>query len=123
MSQEFARNKGQEDDYMLGVMVNSADNRTELEKQLDHIAQELQRKYQRGKLQTVLEDAIDIILYVSYPNKETIGFDIGITTGGPNISLVYDRGVCQLRGARGSVTDAKIIDNEICEKILDYLSS
>jgi len=121
MSQEFARNQG--DDYMLDIMINSADNRTELEKQLDHIAQELQRKYQKGKLQTVLEDAINIILYVTYPNKETIGFDIGITTGGPSISLVYDRGVCQLRGAWGSATDTKIIDNGICETILDYLSS
>jgi len=108
MSQEF----GWKDD---------ADIRTELEKNLDFIAKELKDKFQRDELMDVLDNAIDIILYVSYPNKELVGFDIGITFGGPNIDLVYSRGVCQLRGAWGSATDRKDIDNEICETLLDYL--
>jgi hypothetical protein len=119
MSQEFGWNQG--DDYMLDILINSADNRTELEKKLDFIAKELKDKFQQDKLQEVLDNAIDIILYVSLPNKELVGFDIGISTGSPNIDLVYNRGVCQLRGSWGSASDRKDIDNEICETILDYL--
>ena len=119
MSQEFGWNQG--DDDMLDILINSADNRTELEKNLDLIAKELKDKFQRGELEDVLDNAIDIILYVSYPNKELVGFDIGISTGSPNIDLVYSRGVCQLRGAWGFDTDRKDIDNEICETLLDYL--
>jgi len=118
MSQEF-KNQGDED--MLDILRNSADNRTELEKELDFIAQELKDNLQKDNLQEVIDNAIDIILYVSLPSKELVGFDIGITTGSPNVSLVYRRGVCQLRGAWGSAIDQKTIDNEICETILDYL--
>jgi len=72
----------------------------------------------------VIEYAIDVILYVSYPSKEPVGFDIGLTTGGPNISLVYSRGVCELRGSWGDATATRHVDNEICETIIqDYLSS
>ncbi len=114
MSQEFGQNQGDED--VLDILINSADNRTELEKDLDYIAQEL-----KDNLQEVLDDAIDIILYISLPRKELVGFNIGLTTGNPNISLVYSRGKCQLRGSWGSLTDEKDVDNEICEMILDYL--
>ena len=104
MSQEFKQNQGLEKD---------------LKENLDFIAQELENN--KDNLQEVLDDAIDIILYVSLPSKEPIGFDIGLTTGGPGIQLVYSRGRCQLRGSWGSLTDEKDIDNEICETILDYL--
>ncbi len=119
MSQEFGQNQGDED--MLDILINSADNRTALEKNLDFIAKQLKDKFQQDKLQEVLDDAIDIIVYVSLPNRDLVGFNIGITTGGPNIDLVYNRGVCQLRGSWGSTTDRKDIDNDICETILDYL--
>jgi len=90
---------------------------TELEKHMDYIAQQL-----KDNLQDVIDNAIDVQLYINLPDKEPRGFDIGITTGNPNIDLVYSRGVCQLRGAWGSATDRKDIDNEICETILDYLT-
>jgi len=118
MSQEF---KNQRDEDWIDMIINSPFNRTELEKNLDFIAQELKDKFQQDKLQDVLEDALDIILYISFPSKELVGFNIGLTAGGPNIDLVYSRGVCQLRGSWGSLTDAKNIDSEICETILDYL--
>jgi hypothetical protein len=117
MSQEFGQNK----EDMLDILINSADNRTELEKNLDFIAKELKDKFQQDKLQEVIDDAIDIILYTSLPSRELVGFDIGITFGGPNIDLVYSRGVCKLRGHWGSATDEKYIDNDICETILNYL--
>jgi len=118
MPQEFDQNEEDEQmefEYMLGY-------RTELEKNLDLIAKELKNNFQKGNLQEVLDNALDIILYVSFPGKELVGFDIGLTTGGPNISLVYSRGVCQLRGSWGSMTDRKDINNEICETLLGYLS-
>jgi len=90
---------------------------TELEKHVDNIAQDL-----KDDLQDVIDNAIDVQLYISLPSRQLVGFDIGITTGSPNIDLVYSRGVCQLRGAWGSATDRKDIDNEICETILDYLT-
>jgi len=117
MSQEFGQNK----EDMLDILINSADNRTALEKNLDFIAKELKDKFQQDKLQEVIDDAIDIILYTSLPSRELVGFDIGITFGGPNIDLVYSRGVCKLRGHWGSATDEKYIDNDICETILNYL--
>jgi hypothetical protein len=73
-----------------------SDIRTELEKELDFIEQEL-----KDNLQDVIENAIDITLCVSLPSGEQTGFDINIVVGGPNIRLVYDKGVCQLRGAWG----------------------
>jgi hypothetical protein len=107
---------------MLDILINSADNRTELEKNLDLIAKELKDKFQQDELPDfLLDDALDIILHISLPSKELIGFEIGITKGGPNIDLIYNRGVCQLRGSWGSATDRKNIDSEICETILDYL--
>jgi len=116
MSQEFGQNK----EDMLDILINSADNRTELEKDLDFIAKELKDKFQQDNLQEVIDDATDIILY-TLPSRELVGFDITITSGGPNIDLVYSRGVCKLRGHWGSATDEKYIDNDICETILNYL--
>ena len=89
MSQEFKRKKNQGDEDMLDMLSNATDTRTKLEKDLDFIAQELKDKFQQDKLQEVIDDAIDIILYVSLPNRELVGFNIGITTGSPNIDLVY----------------------------------
>ncbi|MFP3214886.1 MAG: hypothetical protein RXR18_06790 [Nitrososphaeria archaeon] len=112
----------EDDDKMLDVLINSADNRTELEKHMDNIAQELNDSFLNDNLQDVIENALDVILYVSLPDKEPVGFDIAITIGGPNIRLIYSRGACKLQGAWGSITDEKDVDNEICETILDYLT-
>ena len=109
-----------EDDKMLDMMINTADIRTELEKHMDYIAQQL--KDNKDNLQDVIDNALDVQLYIDLPSKEPVGFDIGIVTGGPNIRLIYSRGACQLRGAWGSLTDEKDVDNEICETILDYLT-
>ena len=105
------------DDKMLDTMISMADIRTELEKRMDYIA-----KLLKDNLQDVIDEAIDVQLYISLPDKEPIGFDIGINFGGPNIRLVYSRGACKLRGSWGSLTDEKDVDNEICETILDYLT-
>jgi len=107
-----------EDDYkMLDILINSADYRTELEKHMDYIAQQL-----KDNLDDVIENAIDAQLYISLPDKEPVGFDIGINFGGPNIRLIYSRGACKLQGAWWSLNDEKDVDNEICETILDYLT-
>ena len=106
-----------EDDRMLDTMINSSLNRTELEKHMDYIAQQL-----KDNLDDVIENAIDAQLYISLPSKEPVGFDISIVIGGPNIRLIYSRGACKLQGAWGSLTDVKDVDNEICETILDYLT-
>jgi len=106
-----------EDDGMLYRMKNMADIRTELEKHVDNIAQQLE-----DNLQDVIDNAIDAQLYIDLSTKEPSGFDIGIVIGGPNIRLIYNRGACQLRGWWGSLNDIKDVDNEICETILDYLT-
>ena len=107
----------EDDDKMLDTMINSADIRTELEEHMDYIA-----KLLKDNLDDVIDNAIDVQLYINLPDKEPVGFDIGIVFGGPNIRLVYSRGACQLRGSWGSLTDEKDIDNEICETVLDYLT-
>jgi hypothetical protein len=104
-------------DKMLDTMISMADIRTELEKELDFIEQEL-----KDNLDDVIENAIDAQLYIDLSTKEPVGFDIGITIGGPNIRLIYSRGACKLQGSWGSITDTKDVDNKICETILDYLT-
>jgi len=106
-----------ENDKMLYMMENMTDIRTELEKHMDGIAQQLE-----DNLQDVIDNAIDAQLYIDLSTKEPSGFDIGIVIGGPNIRLIYNRGACQLRGWWGSLNDIKDVDNEICETILDYLT-
>jgi len=99
--------------------INTADIRTELEKHMDNIAQQL-----KDNLRDVLKKAIYVKLYIDSSTEEPTGLDVGIVIGGPDIHLVYDRGVgvCQLRGSCGPITDVKDVDNEICETILDYLT-
>jgi len=111
-----------EDDKMLYRMKNMADIRTELEKHIDNIAEQLIAQQLEDNLQDVIDDAIDAQLYIDLSTKEPVGFDIGIVIGGPNIRLIYSRGACQLRGWWGSLNDIKDVDNEICETILDYLT-
>jgi len=106
-----------EKDEMLYMMENMADIRAELEKHMDDIAQQL-----KDNLQDVIDNAIDVQLYIDLPTKEPRGFDIGIVIGGPSIRLIYSRGACQLRGWWGSLNDIKEVGNEICETILDYLT-
>jgi len=107
----------EDDDKMLDMMINTADIRTELEKHMDYIAQQL-----KDNLQDVIDNAIDAQLYIDLSTKELLGFDIGIVVGGPGIRLVYSRGTCKLQGSWGSVDVEKYVDNEICETILDYLT-
>jgi len=111
-----------EDDKMLCGMKNMEDIRTELEKHVDNIAQQLIEQRLEDNLQDVIDNAIDTQLYIDLSTKQPMGFDIGIVIGGPNIRLVYSRGACQLRGWWGSLNDTKDVDNEICETILDYLT-
>jgi len=105
------------DDEMVDTTINLTDIRTELERYMDYITQQL-----KDNLDNVIENAIDAQLYISLSDKKPVGFDISIVIGGPNIRLVYSRGICQLRGLWGSTTDEKDVDNEICETILSYLS-
>jgi len=124
MSQVFGEKWGDEDWRVETKNKIDSAIRTELERHLNNVARDLKTHLINGDLNKVLEDAIDVILYVSYPSRQPVGFDIGITTGGPNINLVYDRGVCELRGSWSGVTATKYVDNEICETImLDYFLS
>ena len=106
-----------EGDDKMSDKIITTDIYTELERYMDYITQQL-----KDNLQDVIDNAIDAQLYIDLSTKEPVGFDISILIGGPNIRLVYSRGVCQLRGSWGSITDEKDIDNEICEMILDYLA-
>jgi len=106
-----------EGDDKMSDKIITTDIYTELERYMDYITQQL-----KDNLQDVIDNAIDAQLYIDLSTKEPVGFDISILIGGPNIRLVYSRGVCQLRGSWGSITDEKDIDNEICETILDYLT-
>jgi len=102
---------------MLYKVMNMADIRTELEKHMDGIAQQLE-----DNLQDVIDNAIDAQLYIDLSTNEPSGFDIGIVIGGPNIRLIYSRGACQLKGWWESFEDVKNVDNEICETILGDLT-
>ena len=106
-----------EGDDKMSDKIITTDIYTELERYMDYITQQL-----KDNLQDVIDNAIDAQLYIDLSTKEPRGFDISIVIGGPNIRLVYSRGVCQLRGSWRSITDEKDINNEICETILDYLA-
>jgi len=99
------------------------DIRAELEKHMSYTLKTLDSHLEDGDIVDYLINyAIDAQLYVDLSTKEPTGFDIGITIGGPNIRLVYDRGACKLQGAWGSAAAEKYVNNEICETILDYFS-
>ena len=107
-----------EGDKMLDTVINMTDIHKELEQNMDYIA-----KLLKNNLQGVINNAIDVQLYISLPDKKPVGFDIGIVVGGPSIRLTYSRGTCKLQGSWGSVDVEKYVDNEICETILDdYLT-
>jgi len=97
--------------------MSKTDLRTELGRELDHIAELL-----KNDLDSVLENVLGVEVFVSLPNKELTGFHLDITAGSPNIYLVYKRGRCSLQGYWGFSEDERDIDTEICETILDYLS-
>ena len=106
------------DDKMSNTVINMTDIRKELEQNMDYIA-----KLLKDNLQDVIDNAIDVQLYVTLPHKKPVGFDIGIVVGGPGIRLIYSRGTCKLQGSWGSIDVEKYVDNEICETILDdYLT-
>jgi len=69
-----------------------------------------------------LNDALDLVLHVSVNDrKQLLGFDIGITMGGPFIILEYTRGSCELVGKWGYADLRMHVDNAVCEEILERL--
>ncbi len=57
-----------EDDKMIDILINSVDNRTELEKHMDYIAKLLE-----DNLDDVIENALDAQLYISLPSRQLVG--------------------------------------------------
>ena len=69
-----------------------------------------------------LNDALDLVLHVSVNDRKQLwGFDIGITTGGPNITLEFTRGRCELVGQWGYANLRMNVDRAVCEEILERL--
>jgi len=99
------------------LLINTADSKTQLEKIVDDIHEDL-----KNDLERFLEDVLDIQLIISYPQKELRGFDMAVAIGNPNIYVVYESGICQIRGYWGSNEDIKPINPDICEEIMEYLS-
>ena len=97
--------------------MSKTDIRTELGRELDDIAKLLE-----NDLDSVLNSALDVEVFVGLPRKVLTGFKLGIATGSPNIYLVYDWGKCRLVGYWGSAEDERDIDTEICETVAEYLS-
>ena len=110
MSQEF----NQEDDYQLNDF-------RKLSMNMGFWKQELEDYLRNNLLQDVVKNAIDTTLFIDVKTREPVGFSITITTGNPNIRLVYNRGVCQLHGSWDYTTDVEKIDSEICEKIYEMI--
>jgi len=69
-----------------------------------------------------LDDALDLILHIWAGTKDVVGFDLGITMGGPFITLEYARGRCELKGAWGSASLTIDVDHEVCEEIMERLA-
>jgi len=70
-------------------------------------------------IEEFLSDAIDLTLHISARTKQVVGFDIGITVGGPNIFLEYTRGRCELVGSWGGASITMDVNNAVCEEILE----
>ena len=69
-----------------------------------------------------LNDALDLELHVSVNDrKQLLGFDIGITMGGPFITLEYTRGSCELVGQWGYANLRMNVDRAVCDEILERL--
>jgi len=96
----------------------------ELEQEMALIKNDLEESVKTQNYEVLdefLDNALDLIYYVDAGTKQLMGFDVGVTVGGPNINLVYSRGRCELRGAWGGVNTVMDVDNAVCEEILERL--
>jgi hypothetical protein len=96
----------------------------ELEREIMDIKKELETNIETQNYDAIdefLDNAIDLIFHIGANTKQIIGFDIGITTGGPNITLEYTRGRCELVGAWGGARLTMDVNGAVCEEIMERL--
>jgi hypothetical protein len=72
-------------------------------------------------IDTFLDYATDLSLHIDARTKQLVGFDIGVITGGPFISLEYTRGRCELVGYWRGINLTMDVNNTVCEEILERL--
>lgn len=97
----------------------------ELEQEMALIKNDLEESVKTQNYEVIdefLNNALDLIYYVDAGTMDVVGFDVGVTVGGPNINLEYSHGRCELRGAWGGVNTVMNVNNAVCEEILERLS-
>jgi len=97
----------------------------ELEREMMAIKNDLEngiKMHDFNVIDEFLNDAIDLALHIEANTKYVMGFDIGITIGGPFITLEYTRARCELVGAWGNASLTMEVNNEVCEEIMERLT-
>ena len=110
-----------------GVLIphQQMDLERELEREMMGIKNDLENSIETRNYEAIdefLDDALDLMLHVSAGTKDMVGFDIGITIGGPFITLEYTRNRCELIGAWGGARLTMDVNNEVCEEIMERLT-
>jgi len=103
-------------------MITQPELAQELEQEMALIKNDLEESVKMQNYEVIdefLNNALDLIYYVDAETMEVVGFDVGVTVGGPNINLEFSRGRCELRGAWGGVNTVMNVDNAVCEEILE----
>ncbi|MFP3045717.1 MAG: hypothetical protein RXR03_09010 [Thermocladium sp.] len=103
-------------------MITQPELARELEQEMMLIKNDLENSVETQNYEVIdefLNDALDLIYYVDAGTMDVVGFDIGVTVGGPNINLEYSRGRCELIGAWGGAHLTMNVNNAVCEEILE----
>ena len=95
--------------------------RRDLERSVDEWVHRL-NNLPPGGIGSLLNEAIDTTIEVSPQTMEPIGFSILVSSGGPNIEIIYHRGYAEVVGTWGGVEVRKPFSTRVADEILDYLA-
>jgi len=91
-----------------------------VEQELRKMLEDIRKDIEERSVEDIFNDAVDFLV-VHTPSRETVGFDVLITDGGPVIRWTYIRGACELHGTWGDVEARLHVPIEKCEEALAML--
>ena len=99
----------------------SEEIRKELAREVNAIVEEINNL---ENIEKFLNEVIDmqILTDIQENKNQALGFNITITTGGPNIYFIYERGMAQVKGYWGEAEITQSVDTEKAQEILDHIN-
>ena len=98
----------------------NVDINTRLEKELDLWITELKKAVEEEKLSELMDSVLELTRKQTLTEKwETTGYELLLAWGGPTVWL--DTDTCEIVGNWAPHHITKKVNNEICDKINEYL--